>query len=328
MKPTLRIDFADFWAGFDKQDNLFVRLLKPAYELVIGVDPEVLFYSVFGADFARYECLRIFYTGERVRPNYNQCDFSLSFEHSDFGGRNIRFPFYAYDYEPSQFVKSFDAQTELSQKSRFCNFVYSNPRCLQRNRFFRKLSQYKQVDSGGKLYNNLDGRVGDKIPFLKKYKFTIAFENGLHNGYTTEKIVEPMVARSLPVYWGNPSVADDFDPVSFVNWHDYGSDEAVIERIVHLDTHNDDYCKMLGQPWLRGNSIPPWLSRARLLQGLMSFIEKRNSVHPVGKRARWYIPTAAASVAWAVRRKLRHVGVLRRVKNVWEYLRDRVYRSL
>ena len=36
-------------------------------------------------------------------------------------------------------------------------------------------------------------------------------------GYTTEKIFEPMIAQSIPIYWGNPRIGEDFNEKSFIN---------------------------------------------------------------------------------------------------------------
>ena len=117
----------------------------------------------------------------------------------------------------------------FARKTRFCNFVYSNPRCRYRNRFFHKLSRYRHVDAAGRLYNNLgSGSDGpnDKTELLASCKFTIAFENASYPGYTTEKIVHAMLAHSLPIYWGNPCVERDFNTASFLNAHDFDSQEG------------------------------------------------------------------------------------------------------
>jgi hypothetical protein len=112
------------------------------------------------------------------------------------------------------------------------------------------LSQYKKVDSGGKYLNNIGKSVVDKIGFLKDYKFTIAFENSSQPGYTTEKLLDPMRVNSLPSYWGNPLVAQDFNVQSFVNVIDYASIYEAIEEIIRLDTHDEAYLEKLAQPWI------------------------------------------------------------------------------
>ena len=66
---------------------------------------------------------------------------------------------------------------EFLQK--FCSMVVSNAQVSNpiRERFFRLLSEYKQVDSGGRLWNNVGGPVADKQKFISGCKFNIAFEN-------------------------------------------------------------------------------------------------------------------------------------------------------
>ncbi len=215
MPPTVRLAFVDFWSGFEPRDNFFVRLLSRRFHVVLDEKPEFLFYSGFGREHQRFCCPRIFYTGENVRPDFTSCDYALSFDHLD-DPRHYRLPLYVLDAEAESLVQAadFDAAAELSRKTRFCNFVYSNPRCRTRNRFFRQLSRYRQIDAGGRLYNNWGSLCTprEKMKLLRSSKFTIAFENSSYPGYTTEKLVQAMLANSLPIYWGNPCVARDFNP--------------------------------------------------------------------------------------------------------------------
>jgi hypothetical protein len=134
-----------------------------------------------------------------------------------------------------------------------------------RNRFFRELSKYKPIDSGGKLFNNMGGPIASKAALLRESKFTIAFENESHSGYTTEKIAEPMHAESLPIYWGNPDVGLDFNTRSFINVHDWPSMDAAIERIIEVDRNDELYLEYLRQPWMHGNRLNRYVDPANLL---------------------------------------------------------------
>ena len=78
------------------------------------------------------------------------------------------------------------------------------------------MSSKEKVDSGGKFLNNVGGPVTDKLSFIKDYKFVISFENSSYPGYTTEKILEPMLVNSIPVYWGNPLVYNDFNYRTYI----------------------------------------------------------------------------------------------------------------
>lgn len=46
----------------------------------------------------------------------------------------------------------------------------------------------------------------DLITLVAKYKFTIAIENAICDDYITEKLWRPLIAGSVPIYLGSPSV--------------------------------------------------------------------------------------------------------------------------
>ena len=258
MKRKIKIDFSDFWGGFDKTDNYFYNLLKEEFDVEISSNPDYLFFSLFGQSHQRYNCKKIFYTGENIAPPLGYCDYSFSFDYLD-DTRNYRLPHYLlYDgYYELALEKQID---ESLAKRKFCNFVVSNGECQQRNRFFEKLSKYKKVDSGGRFANNIGYAVPDKRKFQSEYKFSIAFENNAyrpqHPGYTTEKIMEPMTVNSIPLYWGNPLIGKEFNTESFINFYDFKSEDDMIDYIVELDKDDTRYLKMLNKPWLDGYNIP------------------------------------------------------------------------
>jgi hypothetical protein len=268
----IKIDFSDFWGGFDKTDNYFYNLLKEEFEVEISNNPDVLFFSVFGNQHQSYQCKKVFYTGENVAPPLGYCDYSFSFDYLD-DVRNYRLPHYLlYDgyYEL--------ARTKVIEESmvnrKFCNFVASNGNCNERNSFVQELSKYKKVDSGGRFMNNIGYAVPDKRKFQSEYKFSVAFENNAyrpqHPGYTTEKIMEPMTVNSIPIYWGNPLINKEFNQKSFVNFYDFNDINKMIEYIIELDKDDTKYLEMLNQPWFTGNSIPD----NNKLENIKSFLYK------------------------------------------------------
>lgn len=269
----IKIDFSDFWPGFDKTNNYFYNLLKEEFEVEISNNPDYLFFSVFGNNHLRYQnCIKIFYTGENVAPRLDYCDYSFSFDYID-DHRNYRLPHYLlYDgyYELAR--PKMIEESMLNRK--FCNFVVSNGACSERNNFFRELSKYKKVDSGGRFQNNIGYYVNDKVQFQSNYKFSMAFENNAyrpqHPGYTTEKIMQPMRVNSIPLYWGNPLVHREFNTKSFVNFYDCGSFEEMIEQVIKLDKNDDDYLNKLSEPWFVDNKIP----ENNRIENIKSFLYK------------------------------------------------------
>lgn len=265
---TVRLGFVDFWPGFVPQQSFFWRTLSQRFQLVLDDAPQFLFYSCFGRQHQQSRAVRIFFSGENQRPDFTTCDYALTSDWLDHP-RHYRLPLYVLEGPATRLIKpaDFDAAAQLRRKTRFCNFVYSNPRCRARNRFYRRLSHYRPIDSGGRLDNNL-GYVcsaEQKTALLCSSKFTIAFENSSYPGYTTEKIVHAMLACSLPIYWGNPLVARDFNPRSFLNAHDFPSQTALLRRVQEIDQHDELYLDYLRQPWLHDNRPSPSFDSNALL---------------------------------------------------------------
>jgi len=186
--------------------------------------------------------------------DFTECDFAFTSDHNS-DPRHYRLPFYVYCYPPGRFVKpEMDYSPLLERK--FCSFIVSNPGGKVRNRFYNLLSQYKPIASGGKYRNNIGFRVPDKEAFIKDYKFNLAFENRSYPGYTTEKIVEPMVMNSVPIYWGNPLIQLDFNPQAFLNYHAFTTEKAFIKQIIEVDSNPALYLQYLQAPWCKGNHLP------------------------------------------------------------------------
>ncbi|WP_241893343.1 glycosyltransferase family 10 domain-containing protein, partial [Helicobacter pylori] len=64
-------------------------------------------------------------------------------------------------------------------------------------------------------------------------------------GYVTEKIIDAYFSHTIPIYWGSPSVAKDFNPKSFVNVHDFKDFDEAIDYVRYLHTHPNAYLDML-----------------------------------------------------------------------------------
>ena len=47
MKKKIKIDFSDFWGGYNKTDNYFYNLLKEDFDVEISSNPDFLFFSFY-----------------------------------------------------------------------------------------------------------------------------------------------------------------------------------------------------------------------------------------------------------------------------------------
>ena len=148
---------------------------------------------------------------------------------------------------------------ELEKKTGFCNFLYSNPNAHpNRDALFYSLNCYKNVDAIGSHLRNVGGENGDRaqqnwmessVEQKSYYKFTIAAENAAFPGYTSEKLMTSFQAHSIPIYWGNRDVVDEFNPRAFINANQYASFDEVIDLVKKIDQDDDLWLEMIAQPW-------------------------------------------------------------------------------
>ena len=284
-KEKIKIFFTDFWEDFDMHNNVFIKALQSNYDIEVNSDnPDILFYSWLGDNFKYFNCIRIYYTPENLKPKYRECDFSLSFELWN-DSRNLRFPNYLlYNLKPENLIKNnINPEKVLASKTGFCSFLITNKNSHKRVEFFNNLSKYKKVDSGGRVLNNIGRSVENKLDFIKNYKFNIAFENTMSDGYTTEKIVEAMYANTIPIYWGNNKISEEFNTRSFFNYNDYNSESDLIEDIIAHDTSQELYLKKISEPWFIDNKLNEYFKQNRLTVFLTKIINNRKSYKPIAK---------------------------------------------
>ena len=255
------------FTGYVGNDSCIVfNILKKHYEIEISETPDFVFHYCFNKNPPEYDnCVKIFHIGEPFHPNFNECDYAIGIDYMDFGDRYIRIPFGYGQLTPSLQNRSRFADNLSNRK--FCNFIYNNASigegALLRQEFCKKLSQYKHIDCPGPVLNNMTDAIESrfsgnwiqgKLEFLKDYKFTIAFENTLIPGYTTEKLIHPLISNSIPIYYGNPLVVKEFNTKAFVNCNDYDNDlDLVVQKVIELDKDENEYMEMLQQPPMRGD---------------------------------------------------------------------------
>jgi len=261
----MKINFLDFWGGFDPQNNFLLYLFREIYgevELAPLSQCDVVIYACFG-DNHRYvdrsKTKKIFYTGENIRPNFNDCDNSITFDFDDYNGRNVRIPLYffyidwfnvktytnpeyllpANQIEDNDFIKT--------PKTKFCATIFSNPVPI-RMRLLNAISQYKPVDGYGRPFNNHFEGEHKKYKILSEYKFSICPENSSHDGYYTEKLFHAKTAGAIPIYMADSGLDRDFNTKSFINIADFENEQRLKEFVIEMDNNDSMYQEMFNEP--------------------------------------------------------------------------------
>jgi alpha(1,3/1,4) fucosyltransferase len=236
--------------------------------------------------------LKIHVHHENRYPDFSRFHYAIGFRPLDHP-RWFRWPLYARTCQAGQLVKDAGfVQRTCADRERFCTLVATNAnpvRVWRRLEIAEKLARHKRVDFGGRYKNNVGGPVPDKITFYRSYRFAIAFENGGMRGHTTEKLTDAMIAGCIPIFWGNPDIASEFNPKSFVNAHEFTSLDDVVERVRQIDADEALYHRMLGEPWFHDNRPNAAFDAARLGAFLHRAIESpRPPLYAVYPPYRWF----------------------------------------
>jgi len=284
QQKELRVAFCHMWDNFMPQHNFFMYLLS-----WIGsfnnikvyhdpVTPNLVFCSPLGnGDEVKYPGVpKVHFTGEnKPKKTGNDIFLNIGFNY-DTSDDYVRLPLWVlylnwFGAQNSKVVNPVLVNVEdalrvdskvLDSKQKFCAFVVSNPCNPMRNTAFHVLNQWRGVDSGGHLFNNLPsgplpsgcggggGGELDKVEFFKNYKFVIAFENSSSPGYTTEKLFHAKLSGAVPIYWGDPFVDRDFDSRGFLNANQVKSPQELVEMVQKVADDPEKWRAMASVPAL------------------------------------------------------------------------------
>jgi len=318
MGKLIKVAFVDFEPGFVVEKSLIYRILVQNYQIELSKEPEYLFYSNYGERHLRYDCIKIFWTQESIAPDFNACDYAVGNDYVTLGDRCFRFPSYYLDRENFAQMndKTYFTSDNIRSKGGFCGFWYKlEEETPERDLFFERLSEYRPVEAGGPLHNNFEGVVSEKIPFLADHKFTIAFEEVSHPGFTSNVLMQAFAAQTIPIYWGNPFIGREFNTQAFVNCHDFRSWSEVIDAVRRIDGNDELYLKMMRTPALTG----PERDIDRMEQNLSAFLCSILD-RPLERARR--TSRSAASLAFARRARIKEILYRISPPGLWETVRN------
>ena len=283
---TLNIGFCDMWEDFNPAYNFFTLMLTAAGAKmtppikVVGAPAtatdSLVIFGPFGNTWRELptEQPKVHFTGENTSP-IPEAKLNLGFHHFDMVTEEyLRFPLWLLEIDwfgadsariinpkpiPLERCTKVYA-SEISRKKNFCAFIVSNPNNPIRNAAFQWLSEYKKIDSGGRLFNNIGpelfagggGGGGElkKHEFLKDYKFCLTYENNSSRGYVTEKYLHAKAAGCIPIYWGDPAFERDFSIAGCIDARSFTSPEELIEAVRRVDSDDTEWLKRYTVPAL------------------------------------------------------------------------------
>ena len=111
---------------------------------------------------------------------------------------------------------------------------------VKRMKFLRRLSKNNQLmdlfGQGNFNCSQYNGEIDNKWDALKKYRYSLAIENYSGRNYFSEKILDPLLAWCMPIYWGCTNLSEYLPEDSYVRV-DITSDDSPerVREIIQSD---------------------------------------------------------------------------------------------
>lgn len=292
--------------GYTKGSHYFVnfyyyiaKLMNWGHHSVVqSIQCDIFFYSFLNVKDAQ-RCKKgtrlVFVSGECWDTTRFPCSLLIDCKNTIHPRcPTLYYPFYALslfernaDNSGTQLIKSptFNARAVLSQKTKFCAFMYSYDVDF-RVKLYDDINSYKPVDALGKSRNvnrHLQTDRGNvsymnsAVEKYKPYKFVICCENKKYPGYVTEKIMNAMLAQSIPIYYGDPNVAIHFNPKSFIDISSFQTRAAAIEFIRRVDQDDELYCSILNEPWYHNNTPSKYFDPAYVQEVFQTYCKTKGN---------------------------------------------------
>jgi len=74
-------------------------------------------------------------------------------------------------------------------------------------------------------------RIDSKTPLFVDSMFHICIESSNHNNYFTEKIIDSLISKTIPIYWGCPNINDYFDGGGILNFQNLEELKIIIDNL-------------------------------------------------------------------------------------------------
>jgi len=159
-----------------------------------------------------------------------------------------------------------------------CCFMYQ-VNYKHRVDIFNRFNSRMKVDSYGKSCNNMNNQstrfIYNKentfydiaVELYSNYKFVLAIENNIKPGYFTEKLINPILANSIPIYFGTEDAFTIINKKRVIYMYDYDNIDDLIDYILELSNNIEKYNEIINNKIFINDDIT--------LDNYNEFIEKQ-----------------------------------------------------
>lgn len=200
--------------------------------------------------------INILISGEPTEINYDLYDIVIGSTIKKENYITIPIPF---------MILSLNERRQLNKKyfvnfsdKKMCAFMYSVD-YTHRIEIFNKFSSRIKVDGLGKSCNNINVKFTRNIynenetyndiavKIYSEYKFVLAIENTIKQGYNTEKLINPILANSIPIYYGSSDIFNIINKKRVIFFDDFNNIDKLIDYIIFLSENQQKYNEIINE---------------------------------------------------------------------------------
>lgn len=122
-------------------------------------------------------------------------------------------------------VESLKVEPKRDKVSFLCGWKQELPGHSLRHSILNK-NQFKS-----NMELDFNYRIDKKHDIFKDSKYSIVIENTQHENYFTEKIVDCLMLKTIPIYWGCPNISHYFNMNSLITFNNKKELTDILERL-------------------------------------------------------------------------------------------------
>lgn len=158
-------------------------------------------------------------------------------------------------YNPPASNTPWIKEPSIYKKTKLCSYITSFKQFTSGH--IKRMELFEKFKNNNILKDHIFGRdyrnLPDKIDGLRDYMFSIVVENSIYPKYYTEKITDCFATGTIPIYYGDLSIQEDFDINGIIFMDSFDLNELTpelyqsklnsvlnnFEKVVNLTTADD-----------------------------------------------------------------------------------------
>ncbi len=119
----------------------------------------------------------------------------------------------------------------------------------------------------------------DKLELLKKYRYTICYDNTKNRkGFITERVIEALYAKCVPIYWGAPDIADYIPTSCYIDRTRFASNDELYDHLKGINTTTYQKFVDAGQAFLQSPFAKRHFSVDSFAKSILQVVQQRTSI--------------------------------------------------